>query len=222
MRYAKVKKDLLPVLEKTGAVRSYSPSQMIYFQNEDQNSFYFVKKGRVRAFFISDEGQEMTLEVIGEGRVFGENTLLSQSGRMNSMQAVSSVQLICCTLNELLPCLQTHPDLMQSVFELMTATISNLSRQVLRLSFMPARARVADFLLQISEDPDPSLEIRNGVLPYTHLDVACSVSLTRSTVSKIIREFEKKGLIRSGYGKIEILDAEGLREERNREYAMED
>lgn len=211
MKYSKVKNNLLPVLAKTGSIRHFHAGEMIYFQDEDQNSFCFVRKGRVRAFFNSDDGQEMTLEIIGEGRIFGENTLLSESGRLNSMQAVSDVELISCTLEELLPVLHEYPELMKIVFELMAQTVSNLSRQVLRLSFMNAPSRIADYLLQVSEDPDPSLNIHNGVLPYTHTDLALSVNLTRSTVSRILREFEKSGLIESGYGKIRILNPEGLK-----------
>lgn len=211
MKYSKVKNNLLPVLAKTGSIRHFHAGEMIYFQDEDQNSFCFVRKGRVRAFFNSDDGQEMTLEGIGDGRIFGENTLLSKSGRLNSMQAVSDVELISCTLEELLPVLHEYPELMKIVFELMAETISNLSRQVLRLSFMNAPARIADYLLQVSEDPDPSLNICGGVLPYTHTDLALSVNLTRSTVSRILREFERKGLIESGYGKIRILNPDGLK-----------
>ncbi|WP_283651058.1 Crp/Fnr family transcriptional regulator [Ileibacterium valens] len=210
MKYSKFKKNLLPALEKIGSIRKYDPSQMIYFQNEDQNRLFFVKKGRVRAFFTSDSGQEMTLEVIGEGRIFGENTLLSKNGRLNSVEAITPTELISCSIEQLLPLLQKYPDLLSSVFELMAATIANLSRQVLRLSFMSAPARVADFLLQVSEDPDPSLEIKNGVLPYTHLDVACSVNLNRTTVSRILKDFERKKLIAAGYKTIQILDSKGL------------
>lgn len=114
-------------------------------------------------------------------------------------------------MNQLIPCLQNEPELMQDVFELMAATIQNLSRQVVRLSFMEAPARVADFLLQVSEDPDPSLSIINRTLPYSHMDVAESVNLTRSTVSRILKQFEEEKLIQIGYKKIRILDSEKLK-----------
>lgn len=94
---------------------------------------------------------------------------------------------------------------------MLAETNANLSRQVLRLSFMDAPARVADLLLQISDDPDPSLHIINGEIPYTHFDIACSVNLTRSTVSRILKNFEKEGLVHYGYGKVRILNPEGLR-----------
>lgn len=208
---AKVKSELLPVLEKAGMVRTFEPDEMVYFQEDELSSFYFVKKGRVRAFFQNDEGNEMTVEVLGEGRVFGESSLLSQSGKMTSVQAVSQTELISLTMNQLIPCLQNEPELMQDVFELMAATIQNLSRQVVRLSFMEAPARVADFLLQVSEDPDPSLSIINRTLPYSHMDVAESVNLTRSTVSRILKQFEEEKLIQIGYKKIRILDSEKLK-----------
>ena len=42
-------------------------------QEDSSNNLYLILKGRVRVYLISKDGQEITLDIIDKGRIFGES-----------------------------------------------------------------------------------------------------------------------------------------------------
>ncbi|MFR8316985.1 MAG: Crp/Fnr family transcriptional regulator [Catenibacillus sp.] len=59
------------------------------------------KKGRVRAFYVTKSGKELTYEIIERGKIIGESSFLSHSLYPVSMEAVNDVELLSCSLNQL-------------------------------------------------------------------------------------------------------------------------
>ena len=205
-----IKKSLLPYIEKAGVLYQFHPLQTIYFQEDISNNFYFIKKGRVRVYLVNQEGKELTIEIVGEGRVFGESSFFSQSARLTSVEAINEVELIACNIDDLMPYFQESPELVTSVFMLLSQTVKNLSHQVRRLCFLTAGERIADFLLEMTNHPHSSLEIEENCLPYTHEEIAKCISLQRVTVPRLLNEFQENKWILLKYRKVIILDKQAL------------
>ena len=91
------------------------------------------------------------------------------------------------------------------IFRHMADTCNYLTHQISRLVQYDSVQKVADFLLCEAESRGSS------ALPYTHQEIADSVSLNRVTVSRILSDFRGKGWIRSHYGSISILSPGALR-----------
>jgi DNA-binding MarR family transcriptional regulator len=97
-----------------------------------------------------------------------------------------------------------------------------LARQTLRLeqhleqlAFQEVPTRLAQTLIELAEDNDGEVPS-----PLTHEEIANLVGITRETVSKQLGLFEQDGLIEMGYRRVAIVDSEGLRDERARQYAL--
>ena len=73
----KIAEELYPYFEKTGKLTAYQPGETIYFQGESADRLYLVKKGRVRVFYVTKAGKELTFEVIEKGKLIGESSFLS-------------------------------------------------------------------------------------------------------------------------------------------------
>lgn len=130
MDQLKIETSLLPYIEKAGTLHHFYPQQIIYFQEDLSDRFYFIKKGRVRVYLINQEGKDVTIEIVGEGRVFGESSFFSQSARLTSVEAINDVELSSCQINDLIPYFQQSPELVTQIFTLLATTIKNLSHQV--------------------------------------------------------------------------------------------
>lgn len=211
MDQLQIEVSLLPYIEKAGHIFSFLPGQTIYFQEDLSTNFYFIKKGRVRVFLMNQEGKEITIEIVGEGRVFGESSFFSQSARLTSVEAINHVELISCDIDQLLPYLKDNPVLITNIFTLLSQTVKNLSHQVRRLCFLSADEKIADFLLEMTNHPHKSLEIEDNCLPYTHQEIANCLSLQRETVTKKLNEFQQLGWIQLKYRKVILLDKPALR-----------
>ena len=60
-------------LKKSGTIKQYRKGEMIYFHMKIlPDKFYLIKSGRVRLFFTSKEGNELTLEILGVNQIFGK------------------------------------------------------------------------------------------------------------------------------------------------------
>ena len=177
----------------------------IFMQGDVASDLYLITRGRVRAFTLSPAGKETTLEVMEAGRIFGELALLSGSYRSVSIQTVTDCQIVTASTEKLLPLCLDSEELTMLIFRHMADTCNYLTHQISRLVQYDSVQKVADFLLCEAESRGCS------ALPYTHQEIADSVSLNRVTVSRILSDFRGKGWIRSHYGSISILSPGALR-----------
>ena len=177
----------------------------IFMQGDVASDLYLITRGRVRAFTLSPAGKETTLEVMEAGRIFGELALLSGSYRSVSIQTVTDCQIVTASTEKLLPLCLDSEELTMLIFRHMADTCNYLTHQISRLVQYDSVQKVADFLLCEAESRGCTK------LPYTHQEIADSVSLNRVTVSRILSDFKEKGWIDSHYGSISILSPGDLR-----------
>ncbi len=202
--------SLFPYFEKAGILLRFKEKEQIYFQGDYAKDFYFIKKGKVRVYLLNRHGHELTIEIVDRGRIFGESSFSSRSQRLTSIEAITQVELVACDYEALLPYLTQSPQLLTTVFFLLAKTSKNLSHQVRRLCFLDAKARIADFLLWMTEEPGPEIAANHTTLFYTHQEVAECVNLQRVTVTRLLNEFQDEGLIALKYKAISILDRDAL------------
>ena len=109
-----------------------------------------------------------------------------------------------------IPAVLGVPALMEQVFWILSQTVKNLSYQVRRLSFLSAGERVAAFLLEMTQNPHPSLGIGQDCLPYSHQEIAECTSLQRVTVTRLLQAMKTKGWITTGYKQVRICNRPAL------------
>ena len=193
------------VFYSAGRAAEFPALTNVFMQGDAASDLFLITKGRVRAFTLSPAGKETTLEVMEAGRIFGELALLSGSCRSVSIQTVTDCQIVTAPTEKLLPLCLDSEELTMLIFRHMADTCNYLTHQISRLVQYDSVQKVADFLLCEAESRGCS------ALPYTHQEIADSVSLNRVTVSRILSDFRGKGRIRSHYGSISILSPGALR-----------
>ena len=193
------------VFYSAGRAAEFPALTNVFMQGDAASDLFLITKGRVRAFTLSPAGKETTLEVMEAGRIFGELALLSGSCRSVSIQTVTDCQIVTAPTEKLLPLCLDSEELTMLIFRHMADTCNYLTHQISRLVQYDSVQKVADFLLCEAESRGCS------ALPYTHQEIADSVSLNRVTVSRILSDCRGKGWIRSHYGSISILSPGALR-----------
>ena len=193
------------VFLSAGRVEELPAGTNIFMQGDAASDLYLITKGRVRAFALSPAGKETTLEGMEAGRIFGELSLLSGSCRSVSIQTVTDCQIVTAATEKLLPLCLDSEELTMLIFRHMADACNYLTHQISRLVQYDSVQKVADFLLCESESR------KSAALPYTHQEIADSVSLNRVTVSRILSDFKEKGWIGSHYGSIFLLSPDDLR-----------
>lgn len=207
-----IESKLYPVFEKAGTVQNYKKNEMIYFQGDPADTFYLIKSGRVRLFLISKEGTELTLEILRAGELFGEASYFSYIHRITSVSAVTDVELLAVDMERLFPYLTKHPEIMVEMFKIMAQKIRKLSMQVNSMVFFSADKKVAHILVQLGTFFKANIEDAFYSIDYTHQEISELVGICRVTVTKVLKQFEKKDWLLLEYRKVKILNDSALQQ----------
>jgi EAL domain-containing protein (putative c-di-GMP-specific phosphodiesterase class I) len=81
-------------------IRRLTPDEVIFLENEVGDCAYLIERGRV-LIYLTKDGVEVPLKVIGKGEVFGEMSLIDGSPRSASCRAIGDVQLLIVTKEQL-------------------------------------------------------------------------------------------------------------------------
>lgn len=208
--FLKIKQELFHYFEKVGIKNKYQPHDIIYIQEDDAKYLYLIIKGRVRVYDISTSSQEITFDVLDKGRIFGESSFFQNAYRPTTVSAINEVELILCKLEDLYPYLHESTELTMSLLQIMNETCNHLTKLLKWSQTYNRYEKVAAFLLDLTEQDNVYKDIIDGVIPYTHQDIASSTGLARVTVTKILNQFEKENYIKIKYGKIKVIDKKGL------------
>ena len=182
--------------------RRYAPGQLIYLQGTPATEFYYLIQGTARSFLSSESGGERVLAVHRAGDLMGEASFFDECPRVSSSEAVEPCLVIPVTREQLDGVFRQHPELALPMLQYLARTVGLLSRHVDDVTFRPAGQRVARYLLSLSEGAH--------VVQCTQEEIGFAVGLSRVTVSRVLADFSRLGLLRTGYRCVEILDRAGL------------
>ncbi len=199
-------------LEETQPVKLYGANQLIYLQEETAERFYYLKSGRVRIFLSSVGGSEKTLAIAQAGSLLGEASFFSGSPRVSSAKTVEKSQIISIDRPILLESFRKRPELALELCRYLSGTIRMLSAQVDSMTFQQADQRLAELLLQLSQEAEGSSLSTPlpRVVRATHEELASLAGVSRVTVSRVLTKFAEKGWISTGYGVISLLKSDCL------------
>ena len=183
----------------------YAKNQMIYFQDSDADYFYYLKSGRVKTYISSADGGEKALTVYHSGALFGEAAFFGEMPRVSSAVAQTECEIVRIDRAMARTELAQDPNLSMALLKYLARTVQLVSSHVDDMAFLNVSQRVARYLLSLPRSDDGSLDC-------TQEEIASSVTANRVTVSRILRQMQDRGLLRTGYGSIRLLDVDGITE----------
>lgn len=203
---------LYKIFEKVGSIEKYHAGEIIFLQNDPAKRFYLIKKGRVRVYLTSENGNELTIEIVRAGKLFGEAGYFSCSAQINSVSAITEAELLAVNMVELYPYLVHNPEAMIEMFQFMANRIRELSLQLNSITFMTVEKKLAYMLLHLGENFKKSKEDNEYSIDYTHQEMGELTGSNRVTVTRALKHMEQMGLVKLEYRNIHVLDAKALEE----------
>lgn len=191
-----------PFAQHYASVR-YVANQMIYFQDSQADCFYYLKSGEVRTFISSEDGTEKVLTIYRKGNLFGEAAFFDEMPRVSSAVAATECDIVRIDRQMATQEISQNPELALALLKYLARTVRLLSEHVDDMAFLRTDQRVARFLLSAPRGED-------GVISCTQDDIAAAVSASRVTVCRILNRFARSGWLHTGYGSIQIKQADEL------------
>jgi len=193
-----------------GLSRTYSAGQIICHQGDLGDHLYVVLDGLAKVVFTSERGDEMVLNILGPGEIFGELALLDGSPRSASVVTLQPTSVFILARNRLLELMRHNPGLADEFLKSIGRLVRKLTEQVGDLAFLDLGGRLAKLLLQISARHSHT----EGLVldrEFTQSDLAGMIGASRPAVNRALQSLSARGLIAVHGRVVEIRDLEGLK-----------
>lgn len=191
------------IFDSVSYTRKFSKGSIIYHQGDLASSFYYLKKGKVIVYMTSPDGVEHTLSTASGGEILGEAAFFDKMPRISSANALSNIEVAVINEGTMLALTRKYPKLALELLNLQATRIRQLSSQLDAMTFLKADERIAKVILQ---NTDSKNEVN-----LTHEEIAGATGVTRVTVSKILRDFKNKGLVKTEYRRIVVRDIDRIK-----------
>ena len=207
------KEDLIQIISMTGH-RSYHKGESIFLEGMDATTLYLINVGKIKLYKYTKEGKEQILHILSEGDFFGELNLFKQGTYGFYAEAMQETKVCTLTKDKMRNLILERPEIGLKILEVVGERLSKLESLAQNLATNDAEARIAQFILDLSEEQGRKTE--RGIeitLSLTREDMSNYIGVVRETISRKLRKFQEEGIIELiGNKKIILLDEERLRE----------
>lgn len=197
----------LDEIEKIAVSKQYSRGETIFFEGDPGIGFYMVATGRVKIFKTSLSGKEQILHIFGPGEPFGEVPVFHDQPFPANATALEKTTLLFFPRNDFVEIVHTMPSLVMNMLAVLSMRLRRFANQIENLSLKEVPARLADYLLYLSEEQGNEKQVE---LQISKGQLASLLGTIPETLSRIFARMSDEGLIRVEGKKISLLDREGL------------
>jgi len=204
--------DLKLLVEK-GIVRSIEEGEFFFFQGDLATYSYVLISGRAKLLQTNPAGQQVNLRMINEWQIFGALGAVRENATYPATaQALESSTALAIKSDVLKEMMQTRPYLSQSLMQLMTGYIMEMQERYRELATERVERRIALTVLRLAAQVGNRLESDKTMveLPLSRQDVAEASGTTIFTVSRVLADWERRGLVEAGRERVVIRNPHGL------------
>jgi CRP/FNR family transcriptional regulator, cyclic AMP receptor protein len=176
--------------------RTCPKDTVVFFENEEGDSFFMIVDGRIKVTILGDDGREVILSVLGRGDFFGEMALLDNEPRSATAIAVEDTELLSLHRNDFQSVLSDNRSIMLALIKILTARLRRANHQISTLALLDVYGRVARVIVDTARDEGKRL--KDGRIAFrraTHQEIANRIGTTRETVTRMLKDLERQGLI---------------------------
>lgn len=190
--------------------RSIEEGEFFFFQGDPATYFYVLVSGRAKLMQTNPAGQQVNLRTINEWQMFGAlGAVRNDATYPASAQAMENSTALAVKSDYLRELMQTRPYLSMDLMKLMTTYIQEMQERYRELATEKVERRIARALLRLAAQMGN--KIAGGIeLAFTRQDLAEMSGTTLYTVSRVLSEWERQGLVEAGRERVVIRNPHGV------------
>lgn len=189
----------------------FKTGQRIHTIGQPFDTLYIVHSGFLKTVLIDEFGNEQVLSFPMKGDLFGVDGIHTKRYASEAV-ALSNCDLILLPFKKFTALGRAHVELEHAMYSVMSRELVREQAMVSMLGALSAEARVARFLVSLSErfaEMGYSSKLFN--LRMTRHEIGSYLGLTLETVSRTLSAFNEIGLISVDQRSIAIKDADALK-----------
>jgi CRP-like cAMP-binding protein len=187
----------LQALSRLASVRHVAAGAPILREAEPGDLFFALVRGEVKVFVDSPDGREVVLTHLQAGDFFGEMALLEGEPRSASVTALAESELVAIARDDFFALLSRDFALTRKILQTMSARLRRSNEVIESLALQDVGGRLARYLVRLADESGQSpVDGYFAVHRPTHQEIANSIGATRETVTRMLKQFEDRKLIR--------------------------
>jgi CRP-like cAMP-binding protein len=203
--------DDLVLIAQNGVDRSLEEGEFFFLQGDPAAYFYVLTSGRAKLMQSNSSGQQVNLRTITEWQMFGAIGAVSENATYPaSAQALEQSAALAIRSDYFHEMMKTRPYLSFDLMRLMTGYIQEMQERYRELATEKVERRIARALLRLTAQMGVKTGDGDIELAFTRQDLAEMSGTTLYTVSRVLSEWEKRGVVESGRERVVIRNPHGL------------
>lgn len=194
-----------------GRETAYRAGEYFFRQGDKHDGIHFIRSGRVRSFYMSSSGREITLAYWPKGHFVGAPQILGGGEHMWSSVAVEPSVGLWLPGAVLRKLIYETPRLAIAVIEGLVYKSMCYTALLQIMGTQSKTSRLGHLLLTLSVADPGQPNVADVQTHFTQEELANMVGSTRQSISTSLDKFERQGLIERHGIEIRITDVAGLR-----------
>src|SRR5260221_1251693 len=188
-------------LANHGSLRRYQRGTYLFHQDDNTDDVFLLCQGRVEINSLSSTGYRQMHTIVDPTQFFGELSILGEMDRSTSALAVEDASVWVIKGGLFLRFLLDQPSASRALLRALARQVRAHESLVDDLLFLDLKGRVAKRLLGLVSPTLDDLPADGAQLPavVTQADLASLAGGSRESVTRVLSDFQKRGLVgRSG------------------------
>ena len=195
--------SLLEEISKIGDYLKFKSGDIIVKPEKYTRVIPLVLEGTIKVMRMDQSGNEFLLYYITKGQSCAVSLSSCITGKLSNIKAVAldNTELIAIPASLSAKWFNDFPNWRIFVLKTMDSRFEEMIKTVDSFVFLKADDRLLSYLQEKSQ------VLQSNIITITHQEIAHDLSTTREMISRLLKGFEKKGLLKIYRNKIEIISA---------------
>lgn len=176
--------------------RRFARNELVFHAGAPGKHVYFLRSGRVKIYQPAHSGKEVILWFCFPGDMFGLAEVTQGGGRVVNAVACESSEVFSVSQAQFSEFLQRHPHAALLVMQVLSCRLRTLGDVLVNLVNDDAPTRIKKLILRLGAlqglRDGQDIHIR---IPLTHQEIADMVGTTRQTVTSVLGQLQRQGLM---------------------------
>ena len=178
----------------------------VYTAGDKAETLYILKEGKIKVSRLSEDGKELTIDVLRTGDIFGELVLAGEEERETIAKAVEDSFICAIEKGDFEGLIRKNPIFSFTITKWMGLRLRRVENRLENIIFHDVRTRIISILRDIAvKYGSPVQDGTLITLRLTHQDIANLIGATRETVTVELNNLKREGYIITSKRSIIIL-----------------
>lgn len=195
-------------------LRPYKMGEIIFRPSESITEIAYLKKGLVRMYALSEEGEEITLHVFRPSSFFPAMLSIGKLDSKYYFEVFEAAEVHIAPAQKVIEFLKSDPEVLLDLASRFAQGLIGMMVRVENLAFQDSYPKIVSLLIYLSKRFGKRVGNETIIeLEMSHTDIASWAGITRETVSRQMEKLQKKGIIANKKGLLVIRDLGKLQQE---------